>query len=382
MSDYKKIIPIVNTILTKYNMCNYCLGRFFSKSLHLSSNKILGKKLQLSDSQGRCYICKDLFAGMDSFLELMLCASLDYQYASFSVGTTIKPSIIDRDDYIRSQYKLKGVDSIKTDITKELAKLFSKKTKKPIDHLDPDITMTLNLKDESCQIRSKSITVSGRYIKTRRGFPQKQKPCDNCRGRGCKTCNLHGIIRFDSVEGVISRFIFEHFGSHTAKFTWIGGEDDSSLVLGSGRPFFAKIKNPSKRDMTSVPEIRFNSVTIHNLRLVPKSPTTPLRFNSVMRVNVSAASEVIDSQTLRKLKNLSKEPMTFYDKSGKRHERTVFSLKYRKNSKNTFTLLVHVQGGLPIKRFVTGDDFAFGVSQILGIACTCTRFDILDIVVQ
>ncbi len=383
MFGYTKIVPIANTILAKHNMCNYCLGRLFSKSLHLSSNKLLGKKLQHSDSIGRCYICKDLFSCMNKFLELMLACSTNYQYTSFSVGAMIKPSIVDRDDYIRSQYKLKGVDSIKTDITKELVKMFSKKTKKPVDHIDPDITMILNFKDESCEIRSKSITISGRYTKTQKGFTQKQKPCNNCHGRGCKTCHLHGITEFNSVEGVISQFIFEHFGGSTAKFTWIGGEDDSSLVLGSGRPFFVKIKNPSRRVLT-ISDKCTDSVAITNLKLVPKSPTVPLRFNSVVRLYVTvtvAPSQTINSHTLKNLKNLPKEPAIFYDKSGKRYERKIFSLKYRKTSRNTFILLVHVQGGLPIKRFVTGDEFTLGVSQILDVPCECTRFDVLDVTI-
>ena len=52
--------------------------------------------------------------------------------------------------FLDLKYKLKGIDSVKTDITKELIKLFTKKTKKIMDSLDPEITFTLNLKDESC----------------------------------------------------------------------------------------------------------------------------------------------------------------------------------------------------------------------------------------
>ena len=63
----------------------------------------------------------------------MLAESKEYDFSTFSVGAIIKPSIIDRDDFIRSKYKLKGIDSIKTDITKELGKLFSRKTKKKIN---------------------------------------------------------------------------------------------------------------------------------------------------------------------------------------------------------------------------------------------------------
>ena len=138
---------------------------------------------------------KILFDNLNYFLKLMIDKSIDYSFKTFSVGAMIKPSIIDRDDFIRSQYQLKGIDSIKTDITKELGKLFSKKTKKIIDHLDPDITFTLNFKDELCELRSKSITLSGRYVKSLRGFSQKQKSCENCFGKGCRVCDFHGISR-------------------------------------------------------------------------------------------------------------------------------------------------------------------------------------------
>ena len=46
MSNYSEITSIVNSILKKYDLCDQCLGRLFSKQLHLSSNKFLGKKLK------------------------------------------------------------------------------------------------------------------------------------------------------------------------------------------------------------------------------------------------------------------------------------------------------------------------------------------------
>ena len=155
--SYQKIVPIANQILKKYDLCDHCLGRLFSKQLHLSSNRLLGKKLKKkSKSTQRCYICKNLFDNLDYFLNMMLDAVNLYSYSSFSVGAIIKPSIIDRDDIVRSKYKLKGIDGIKTDLTKELAKLFSKKTKKTFAYLDPELVFTVNLKNESCDVRSKS----------------------------------------------------------------------------------------------------------------------------------------------------------------------------------------------------------------------------------
>ena len=378
MSDYQKISPIVNQILKKYPLCDNCLGRLFSKKLHRSSNKLLGQKLKknLKSSQ-KCYICKNLFDNLNYFLKLMLNTSSNYSYSSFSVGAIIKPSIVDRDDYIRSKYKLKGIDSIKTDVTRELGKLFSRKTKKVVDFLDPDLTFTVNLKDESCQLRSKSITLSGRYIKTQRGILQKQKSCDNCSGKGCRICNFHGISNFDSVEGMISKFLFEKLGGTTAKFTWIGGEDKSSLVLGSGRPFFVKIQNPHKRNL-KLKSTKSDSIKIGNLKIVSESPKKPLKFTSSIKVKISTKDQII-SNDLKKLKDLTKNPIVVYEKSGKRSEKKIFSVAYKRTSDTSFTLFIKAESGLPVKRFVDGDDVSPGISKILDNSCRCQEFDFLEI---
>jgi tRNA pseudouridine synthase 10 len=378
MSNYQKIISIVNPILKKYPLCDNCLGRLFSKQLHLSSNKLLGKKLKKNlNSTQKCYICRNLFDNLNYFLKMMIDISSNYSFSSFSVGAILKPSIVDRDDYIRSKYKLKGIDGIKTDVSRELRKSFSKKTKKIVDLLDPEVTFTINLKDESCLLRSKSISFSGRYVKTLRGISQKQKSCSNCSGKGCRTCNFHGITEFDSVEGIISKFIFEKFGGTTAKFTWIGGEDKSSLVLGTGRPFFVKIQNPFKRKLKSA-SIKSTFLKITNLKIVRESPKKPLKFNSSIEVKISTEDK-IDSKHLKKLKELQKRPVVVYEKSGKRSEKKIFSVKYRKNSNNIFTLFIKAEGGLPIKRFVNSDDVSPGISQILNTSCMCQEFDFLDI---
>jgi len=381
MSNYSEITSIANSILKKYDLCDQCLGRLFSKQLHLSSNKFLGKKLKKNyASKGKCYVCKDLFSNLDYFLKLMLDLSSNYEFQTYGVGIIIKPSIVDRDDFIRSKYKLKGIDSIKTDIAKELIKLFTKKTQKTLDSFDPEITFTVNLKDESCQLHSKSITIFGKYIKSERGYAQKQTSCDNCSGTGCRVCDFHGISEFESIEGIISKLIFKKFGGTTTKFTWIGGEDKSSLVLGNGRPFFVKIKNPSKRK-SKLSDEKFDSVSVFNLKLVDTFPKKPLNFYSRIKIKISAKLQ-INSKKLKKLKDLTTCPIVIYEKSGKRYEKKIFDLKYKKNSTNLFTIIMSAEGGFPIKRFVIGDDVSPNISSLLDNSCVAQEFDFLNIVLK
>ena len=381
MSNYSTVLSTSNEIIKKYNLCDYCLGRLFTKQLRLSSNKILGKKLKNGrESNHSCYICKNLFDNLDHFLKLMLDSSFDYKFRTFSIGTIIKPSIVDRDDALKSEFKLKGIDGVKSDITKELGKLFSKKTKKIANYIDPDIIFTVNLKEPSCNLRSKPIVISGRYTKSKRGYSQKQKSCDNCSGKGCRTCNFHGISEFNSVEGVISKLIFKKFGGTTTKFTWIGGEDKSSLVLGSGRPFIVKLQNPLKRKI-KLSDYASDFISIFNLKIIDDSPKTPLKFSSLATIKISTDSK-FDAENLKKLKNLKNSPIIVSEKSGKSYEKKIFDINYKKTSDQIILVKIRVEGGLPIKRFVIGNDVTPNISETIGTHCIPEEFDFLEIIVN
>jgi tRNA U54 and U55 pseudouridine synthase Pus10 len=68
-----------------------------------------------------------------------------------------------------------------------------------------------------------------------------------------------------------------------------------------------------------------------------------------------------------------------YENSGRRSEKKIFNSKYKKTSKNKFTLTIDVEGGFPVKRFVIGDEVVPGVSQTIGDNCKCDEFDFLKI---
>ena len=381
MSNYSTVLSTSNKIIKKYNLCDYCLGRLFRKQLRLSSNKLLGKKLKNGrESNHSCYICKNLFDNLDHFLKLMLDSSFDYKFRSFSIGTIIKPSIVDRDDALKSEFKLRGIDGVKYDITKELGKLFSKKTKKITNYIDPEIIFTVNLKEPSCNLRSKPIVISGRYTKSKRGYSQKQKSCDNCSGKGCRTCDFHGISEFNSVEGVISKLIFKKFGGTTTKFTWIGGEDKSSLVLGSGRPFIVKLQNPLKRKI-KLSDYISDFISIFNLKIIDDSPKTPLKFSSLVTIKISTDSK-FDAKYLKKLKNLKNCSIIVSEKSGRSYEKKIFDINYKKTSDQIILVKIRVEGGFPIKRFVIGNDVTPNISGIIGTHCVPDKFDFLEIIVN
>ncbi|MGY5142153.1 MAG: tRNA pseudouridine(54/55) synthase Pus10 [Nitrosopumilus sp.] len=379
MSLNQNVQVLSKKILEKYDLCDYCLGRLFTKTLNLKSNKLLGKKLN-SNKKNRCYICKNIFDNLDYFIKLMSNDSSKYEYSSFSIGIILKPSIIERDDIIRSKFKLQGIDGIKTSITQEITKNFSKKMKKILDNRDPDIVFTLNFKDDSLEIRTKPIYLYGRYLKNERKLQQKQKSCDNCSGKGCRTCFFHGIAEFNSIEGIVSKFVFLKIGGTVTKFSWVGSEDKTSLVSGSGRPFFIKLFNPNKRSMKKT-SFKDNSVEIICLKTIPTLPPLPVEFSSTLECRISS-KQSINKNSLKKLLTISTNPVIVYEKSGKRYEKQITLFDYKLLNSHEFTIFLKFDGGLPVKRFVQGDDVSPSISSILNSKCTSVEFDFLDVVIK
>lgn len=315
---------------------------------------------------------------LDLQLNKMLDMSKEYEFSSFLIGAILKPSILDRDDLIRSKFKLKGIHSIKNDITREMGKKFGRRTKTTVNYLNPDIVFTLDFKTEECEIKPKPVFLSGRYTKTIRGIPQKQRSCENCGGKGCYICEFHGISEFESVEGKIAKFLYEKFGAQQTKITWIGSEDETSLVLGKGRPFFAKVINPHKRKVKSEKKIPLDGVTIYNLKTIGKIPSDVIRFKSEIEIEVETEKEITQSQ-LKTLHKLEKQTISVYENSGKKNQKKIYHIKSKKISDNSFSVFLEADGGVPLKRFVNGAEVEPSLTSVLENQCKCKVFDFHEI---
>jgi tRNA pseudouridine synthase 10 len=377
---YDKIILQSKSILNEYDLCDNCLGRFFIHFTHLTSVRILGNQIRHSINSRigtKCYICKNIFSNIDLYVKMMQDMSFGYKFSTFTVGAILKQSIIERDDKLRSIFQLRGIDGIKTAITKELGKKFVMKTKKHIDHLSPDTTFTINFKTEQCNVKTKPIFLYGRYLKDKRGLSQKEESCRDCKGKGCIFCNNHGIVSFDGVEGRMAKFLYEKFKTEQVKFTWIGGEDKTSLVMGDGRPFFAKLLSPKKRNIRLAKKSNLNEIVIRDLRKIDHIPNGSIHFKSKTKILVSTKNNII-SNKLKKLKYLTNTPIEITD-SSRQYKKTIYNLKYKKCSLQSFTVEIEADGGIPIKRLVDGSDIIPNISSIIGIQCFCKKFDINQI---
>jgi len=381
IEDYDKILLKSKSILKEYTLCDNCLGRFFIKLTGLSSSRRLGSRIKDSlnfTTVTKCYICKNLLSPSNIYVKMMQDVSIGYEFSSFLVGATLKRSVVERDDKIRSKFRLRGVDSIKTEVTRELGKKFAKKTKSSTEYLLPDITFTINFRTEKCEVKTKPVFLYGRYLKNKSGISQKQESCQDCEGIGCIFCNNHGIVHFDSVEGKISQFLYEKFETDQVKFTWIGGEDKTSLVKGDGRPFFAKLISPKRQNIQLSKKIVFDEITVEELRKIDHIPRGSIPFRSKITILVMA-KKGISSNKLKKLKQFINIPITLTGTRRNHVKKTIHKLRYRKNSLQSFTIEIDTDGGLPIKRFVEGNNVIPNITERLNVQCFCKKFDINQI---
>ncbi|MDE1862178.1 MAG: tRNA pseudouridine(54/55) synthase Pus10 [Thaumarchaeota archaeon] len=384
--DKKKLATAIDqarSVIKEHPLCSHCLGRMFAVKLGVISHKRLG--LKMSKMLGRknptaCYICKTLMTCIDDQVRKMISAAEGYEFSTFLIGAILQPSIHDRDDLIRSRLRLRGIPSIKSDVTRELGKAFSRRTKTVVDYQSPDITFTIDFKKDYCEVKPKAILLQGRYTKDVRGIPQKQRPCNECGGKGCFVCDFHGICEFTSVEGRIAKFLIEKFGAQQAKINWIGSEDESSLVGGTGRPFFVKLSNPHRRRAALAKKIKLEGVSLFGMKIIGKIPSEPVRFRTTVVMDIETESEV-PAEMLGMLDMLKGHEVILHENS-RTHRKTIYEISASKKDSRSFTILMESDGGLPLKRFVSGREVEPSISSVLGTVCQCNRFDFQKVAIS
>ncbi|MBC8251636.1 MAG: pseudouridine synthase [Candidatus Nitrosopelagicus sp.] len=374
---------LASKILKNYNLCEYCAGRILSKSFSKPSSKFLGKKIISTfskPSNKKCYICKNLFDNINYMIINIVEKSSNLDFKTFHLGITLKPSLLERDDYIKSKFKIKGIENIKFSIAKEMTKKISRKTnsKRIID--DPDLFIQANFKNESCVLRTKPLFVYGRYNKKIRSLSQKQEKCSRCSGLGCHNCEFKGIENIQSIEGTLSNFFIKKFDCKQVKINWIGGEDQSSLVMGNGRPFFIKIVNPKKRNKILQKTFDLKVISLSELKKLTVQPKGSVPFKSEVSITVET-EKPISSVQLKKLKilknSLIKDPL----RDQKSSEKYIYKIGYKKIGNTRFILDLFADGGIPIKLFIQNSDITPNVSDLIKNRCKCIKFDFKNIMV-
>jgi tRNA pseudouridine synthase 10 len=324
-----------------------------------------------------CFICRGLISRSPEIERGIVRRAKRYEFRSFSIGVIVPSGVQEREDQLRSDLRIRGGETLKAQMGRGFSGAVATQMHKRIDRQHPDVTVLVDLDRNAIQVTSKSIFIFGRYTKPR-GVSQKRELCELCRGRGCGEC-ISGFKEGVSVEEVLERKLGAALRSTKAKFTWLGSEDAESTVFPPGRPFIAEVKDPRRR---KVPP-RFSARTgkgamrVTGLRVLKGRPTSIPSFAFKTRAFIQP--EVPVGAIPRGLNRaFTAAPIQFRNNKGKTVHKRVYSARVEKSG-SQLVAEIKLDGGLPVKRLVSGGAVSLSLAELLGTPLSCQRFDILRV---
>ena len=302
-----------------------------------------------------------------------------YQFRTFAVGVTLPEGVQEREDELRSELKLKGKETIKIQAARLVSGQVSDRLRKRVDRQRPDLTLLVDFGAGDVFATAKPVFFYGRYTKPV-GISQRRSLCEQCRGAGCKKCRNTGFDKGPSVEAALRGKLTDFSGSPKMTFTWLGSEDRESRVYPPGRPFVAEVKNPRKRVFPRKfgARLRGGLVSVSSGRTLPSKPIRLPAFRFVTRIRATAASRV-NAEGLAELKSRFRRAAVRFDRP---HNRPTVKTVYRASAKargRTLMIEAELDGGLPVKRFVSGELVSPSVSEVLKTEVGCRSFDICGV---
>ena len=351
--------------LQAYGLCRYCSEREGADAPGLAV--VPGAE---------CAVCSGLMDRTEAMGEQAVRKLRSFDFRTFAVGVSLPEGVQEKEDELRSDLKLKGRETIKTQAARLVASFVSRSTRKRLDKKNPDVTVLANFEVGEVSLSSKPLFYYGRYAKPA-GIAQRRSFCEWCRGSGCEKCRGTGYQRKPSVEEVLGKKLGGLCGSTRVVFTWLGSEDRESRVFPPGRPFVAEIKNPRKRRLPKKlgARLRKGTLAVSAGKVLPSKPTRLPPFKFITDIRAQAATKV-DQEALRELKSAFKgASVTFQRPNNRPAMKTVYSASATARGR-ALLIRAELDGGLPVKRFVSGELVSPSVSEVLKTEVGCRSFDI------
>ena len=350
----------------RFSLCEVCAAR---QGANDASFQLVRAK--------SCLICRGLTSKIAKVGEKVLRGSKKFQFKTFSIGMILPSGVQEREDQLRSDLRIRGKMTVKSGLTGEIADLLGRRMHKKVDRLHPELTVLVNLDNDTIDMTAKSIFIYGRYTKPR-GIPQRRTLCEECGGRGCDQCD-GGYAKGPSVEAAIGGRLLKTLRSPRTKFTWLGSEDPDSIVFSPGRPFFVEVKSPMRHGIPAKMVLRTarGALKVTGLRRLRDKPSSVPSFTFKTRAFIE--SEVPVKSSLSDLKNMTNLVVQYRNNKGKTVQKKVHQVRLLTARGRKLTMEIKLDGGLPVKRLVNGDSVSPSLSELLKTPLSCQRFDILRV---
>lgn len=323
-----------------------------------------------------CFVCAGMMDGTRRMAEMATGRARRYQFKTFAVGVSVPGGVQEREDELRSELKLKGKETIKTQAARLVASQVSDHLRKKMDRQRPDITLLADFGAGEVYVMSRPVYFYGRYTKPA-GVPQRRSYCERCQGAGCEKCRGTGFEQKTSVEGLLRKKLAGFSGSEKMTFTWLGSEDRESRVYPPGRPFVAEVKNPRKRSLPKRfgTKYRGKLVSVSSGRVLASKPVRLPAFRFMTKIKAKASAKV-SPEALSELRSRFRRATVRFERPHNRPTmKTVYSVSATAKGRTLF-IDAELDGGLPVKRFVSGELVSPSVSEVLKTEVGCRSFDI------
>ena len=406
-------------LLSKYPLCDHCLGRQFALlgysmennvrggalkvSLTLQANELatqekdvegvkrlkvlatngfcvtaqetlkhLKKRVPKQEANVKCYLCEGKFELVDSLVEKAQKALEGYEFTTFLVGIELPIQVEEREDEFKGAFNIAHGESMRHEFGRVLGKALAKATGKEAEYLTPEVVPVISPFEEAVKVQVNPLFVGGRYRKLVRDIPQSEWFC-SCRGRGCEKCGGTGKLYPESVEAYTSKPVLEASGGKESFFHASGREDIDARMLGSGRPFIVEVSKPKKRifDLKQI-EAAINAngvgkVEVSELHFASKDDVRHLKKGESAQKEYRLLAEFEKDLTEDGLRMLEEKltgalikqqtPLrVVHRRADIVRERYIYKLEVKKVTLKKALLYIKCQGGLYVKELVSGDE--------------------------
>ena len=406
-------------ILSKYPLCDNCLGRQFALLGYSMENNVRGnalkvsltmqandlsqekkvegtKRLKILASKGfsreaqetlkhlkkrqakdndalRCCLCDGKFELVDSLTQNALQVIKGYEFTTFLVGIELPLQVEEREDEFKAAVNVGYGESMKHEFGRLLGKAVAKHTGKEVDYLKPDIVFVFNPFLESVRLQVNPLFVAGRYRKLVRTIPQSKWFCSSCRGRGCEKCGGTGKLYPESVEELSSKPLLEVTLGEEAFLHASGREDIDARMLGTGRPFVIEVSKPKKRFVNlkqieaQVNASAVGKVEVSGLRFTTRDVVRHLKNGEGAQKEYQLIAEFENDPSEKDLRTIEEKlsgicikqqtPLrVLHRRADLIREKYIYQVKVKKVSLKRVLMEIRCQGGLYVKELVSGDE--------------------------
>jgi tRNA pseudouridine synthase 10 len=374
--------------LIHYNLyiCNYCFERNFKfVKNYLVKYKTLIKIIR--SKQKECSICKNLFQRTIDPINNEIINSCYFlnsnQIHKIDIGISLPLLLFEKEDNLRSLFKIKGIVNIKNHYNTLIRQEIIKKSGYVIDHLNPDIRIEIQI-DKECNFeikyKTKELVLLGKYNKYERGWSQRFRMniMDNDNKSRQTMINLDS---YNIIEEIILNFLYTQTGSKDIHISWSGSEDKDSLVLGNGRPFIVKIISPQSRNIQRIFDIKDKlklSFEEINIKDTDRYFRYKVHIKILIRIVEDNLKNINIEESISKLKG-----ETRFRLKNKTIKKNIYSTNFKIIDNNNLEINLLLDNGIPIKQLIGGKEFIEPcLSNLINKKCECVFFDIKEVILS